>query len=88
MKKQIKSDPEEKSQTTNKNPQNKLVNKNFILKQFGFFILAVLWGLAIVFKSRMSTLIRIVVFIVLVILTIFGIYELNKKIFGGKNNDL
>lgn len=75
-------------QLTNTTSQKKVTKNDFFLKQLGFLTLVILWGIAIVLKQQMNGMVKATVFVVLVILTIFGIYQLNKNIFGRKNNDL
>jgi len=71
--------------------QNKGKNKfkdNVIAKQIAFFVLVLLWILALVFKHQLTGPIKWIIYAALIILTIIGLYFINKSFFGiGEKND-
>lgn len=67
--------------------KNRKFDSELLMKEVGFFVLFALWGAAILLKNQMTLPIKIVVFIVLVLLTIVGLYQLNKNVFIKKGND-
>ncbi|MGM9887425.1 MAG: hypothetical protein ACI31W_09290 [Lactococcus sp.] len=55
---------------------------NIVLKEMSFFVLVLFWILLIFFKKQLPTAVQIILFIVLVLLTIFGLIWLNKAFLG------
>ncbi|MFC4651899.1 hypothetical protein ACFO26_03175 [Lactococcus nasutitermitis] len=65
--------------------QKKEKNKfkdNLLGKQLALFGLFVLWGLLIIFKKMLSPNLRMGLFVLLVLVTVAGIYFLNRAFFG------
>jgi protein-S-isoprenylcysteine O-methyltransferase Ste14 len=62
------------------NEENKFKN-NIWMKQIVFLGLAVLWILLVLFKNSLGAF-KWPAFAVLVILTIIGLYQMNKAFFG------
>lgn len=59
------------------------IKGNIWMKQAGFLGLVILWGLIILFKNSLGDW-KWPLFSLLVVLTIWGLYQINKAFFGLK----
>ncbi|GBG96267.1 hypothetical protein [Lactococcus termiticola] len=67
--------------------KNKLKD-NLILKQLAFFVLVLLWIAALVFKHQLTGPVKWLLYAGLIILTILGLYYINRSFFGiGEKHD-
>jgi amino acid transporter len=58
-----------------------------VRKELGIAGLVILWGIAILLKEELTGIFQMIVFIALVILTILGLYGLNKSFFGANETN-
>lgn len=65
------------------NKEKNKIKGNIWMKQAGFLGLVILWGLIILFKNSLGDW-KWPLFALLVILTIWGLYQINKAFFGLK----
>ncbi|BAV03037.1 hypothetical protein [Lactococcus formosensis] len=65
------------------NKEKNKIKGNIWMKQAGFLGLVILWGLIILFKNSLGDW-KWPLFGLLVILTIWGLYQINKAFFGLK----
>ena len=65
------------------NKEKNKIKGNIWMKQAGFLGLVILWGLIILFKNSLGDW-KWLLFGLLVVLTIWGLYQINKAFFGLK----
>lgn len=62
---------------------------NIWLKELAFFGLVLCWGLLIIFKAKLNPTLQMILFLLLVIATILGLYYINRAFLGiGKDKKL
>ena len=58
--------------------------ESLVFKEFSFLMTVLLWGILIFFKPQIPPLLQVILFIALIIMTIFSVISVNKAFFRVK----